>query len=415
MCGALQRGYDPARGVSPGSAAWRAVFLAALLISAALPTFPAGAFDTATAGETQPTGRAALPEAGEYHTPLAGEPYRATLLGHDVDIPARDRDNVLAFTAGGSFFTPQVGDEWGFPFAAFYVKHRWDDSRIRAIVSLFVNEADLAVNSGKFELLGHLDNDTVPFPMAEIVNGHEFKPSSIEWGTVSAWLGAGYRKPVPPYQSDNDFRLQLFAEGGYLYSKRTGDTGSTVQLPPDTPLYGFRLRARYDSFRRNIMELPHEGWAWGADLEYVRRVRWGDANYGGTEFLRKDTQDYAKVAGYAMVATGIPGLSERHRLLFSLYGGDAMYNALDRFSAFRIGGAPSPPKPTTSTGFPIPARCSTSSRSRITSFPPSNTVMNSASRSISTCAAPSPGSTGPSSPPTASTSPKTWGRSSRWG
>ncbi len=49
-----------------------------------------------------------------------------------------------------------------------------------------------------------------------------------------------------------------------------------------------------------------------------------------------------KFSGYLLGAFGIPGLSERNRVLVSAYGGFAPGNNLDRFSAFRIGGGPFP-------------------------------------------------------------------------
>jgi hypothetical protein len=94
---------------------------------------------------------------------------------------------------------------------------------------VFVIEADLSKDYGKLELLGHLDNDTGPFATTEIVNGQEYKPSSIVSGSVSAWLGAGYRRFVATFQADNGFGTKLIAEGGYLYSNRTNDTGRGVQ------------------------------------------------------------------------------------------------------------------------------------------------------------------------------------------
>jgi hypothetical protein len=318
----------------------RWLFLLAFLAAAVFAGAPACAEDAAAPAPAQPAAQAPVADKTEYHTPLAGNPYRTTLLGRDIDIPVRNRANTLALTLGATFFSPNIADSGGLPFAALYWLHHWEDSRVRAIVSILVNEVDVAKNFGKFELLGHLDNDTVPFDMAEIVDGQEFKPSAIKSGNVSAWLGAGYRRPVYPWQTDNDLRVQLFAQGGYLYAKRAGATGSTVQLPPPTLTYGARLRTRYDSFRRNLMELPHEGWAGGMDLEYNRRDRWSDANYGGDNFTKVETQDYAKFSGYLMGAAGIPGLSEKNRLLASAYGGAALYRTLDRFSAFRVGGGP---------------------------------------------------------------------------
>jgi hypothetical protein len=192
----------------------------------------------------------------------------------------------------------------------------------------------------RFELLGHIENYTIPFPSAEIEEGIEITESRIIWGQVAAWLGAGYRLPVAPFQMDNDLRVQIFYEGGYLYSGRTKDTGSQVKLPPDTYTHGMRLRVRYDGMRRNLMELLHKGFAAGMDTEWGRRQVWSDANYGGSILGKGATQEFVKLSGYLIAATEIPGLSERNRMVSSFHGGMVAKGVLDRFSLFRIGGGP---------------------------------------------------------------------------
>lgn len=279
----------------------------------------------------------------EYRTPLAGDELHTSFLGYPIHIPARNRDNVFAvITLGGMLFSPKLGGSDALPIGAVYWRHRWEKYNVRTVISIFQNEADLTRSFGEFELLGHLDNETLPAPTAEIVNGEEVKESSIWSGTFSGWLGTGWRKPVAPYHVDNDLKLQAFYHAGYLYTDSSDDTGPQVRLPPDTLVHGIRLRARYDSFNRNLMELPHSGWAGGMDLEFTRRDRWSDANYGGGELRGSDTRDYAKFSGYLSGATGIPWLSERNRLLASVYGGFTLDSTLDRLSSFRIGGGPFP-------------------------------------------------------------------------
>jgi len=277
-----------------------------------------------------------------YHTPLAGEPYKTTVLGRPVSIEARDRENIMALTLGANLYTPDLGGNTGLPIAALYLCNRWDSWWLRSIVGVFVNEVDAAKSYGRFQLLGHFENSTVPFADTEIKDGEEIKSSSVIWGTVAGWLGAGIRIPIEPFQSDNDLRLQLFYQGGYFYNKRTSDTGPNVHLPPDTFFNGLRFRARYDGLRRNIMELPHEGWATGGDLEYTWRDKWSDSSFGALVFDKDETREYMKLSGYLIGAGGIPWLSERHRLVGYLHGGVSPVGRLDRFSAFRAGGGPFP-------------------------------------------------------------------------
>lgn len=303
--------------------------------------------DAASAEDPCPIQRVQKEPAAEreYHTPMAGEPCRPEVFGRTIDILGRDRDNSAALVLGATFFTPQLAGEEFLPIGAFYWKHRWDDTRFRGVFSIFVNEADVSKTFGAGQLLGHLDNNTIPFPTAEIAGGQEVKHTSIISGTVNGRLGAGLRLPVAPFQADNDLRVQIFYQGGYLYSKRVNETSPWVVLPPDTLVHGPLLRVRYDGLRRNLLELPHQGVAFGMDTEFMRRDTWSDANYGGrgaVVYKQDDTRDYLKVSGYLTAATGIPGLSEKNRFLVSFYGGFAPSGNLDRFSAYRIGGGPFP-------------------------------------------------------------------------
>ena len=282
-----------------------------------------------------------LPEY-EYHTPLAGEACDIECLGRKVALPPRNRENTRAFVLGGSLFAPELAGHAFIPIGAFYYKHRFDDIRVRSTFSILVNELDVSKTLGHFQILGHFDNNTIPFSSSEIEEGAEVKSSAIKWGTVNARLGAGWRLPVAPFQVDNDLRVQLYYQAGYLYSKRTADTGAGVLLPPDTLVHGALFRVRYDGLHRNLMELPHEGVATGMDAEFQHRADWSDANYGAASFSRDQTQDYLKLSGYLNIATGIPFLSEKNRLLTGVYGGFAPYGTLDRFSTFRIGGGPIP-------------------------------------------------------------------------
>jgi hypothetical protein len=316
--------------------------LANLLFCAVLAGSPP---ETAAADESPVTAQEANKSPAvkrEYHTPLAGEPNTLEVFGRTIDILGRNRDNGSALVLGGTLFRPQLAEQVFLPIGAFYLKHRWDETRFRGIFSILVNEVDVTKTFGKWQLLGHLDNNTVPFPMAEIAGGQEVKRTSIISGTVNGRVGAGLRIPVYPFQADNDLRIQLFLQEGYLYSKRTKDTGLTVALPPDTLVHGPLLRVRYDGLRRNLLELPHSGMATGMDMEFTRRDKWSDANYGGSLFRESETRDFIKLSGYISAATGIPGLSEKNRLLFNFFGGFAPAGTLDRFSAYRIGGGPFP-------------------------------------------------------------------------
>lgn len=319
----------------------------AILIALAVTCggFPVAAAAEGEAGnpDLQPIAIGPDPEdAHDVHVPIAGEEYKTRFMGQSILIPKRNRDNVFALTLGANLYNPEVSDDFVLPIAALYWRHRGENWWTRNIFGLFVNEMDVARSFGRFQLLGHLDNNTVPSDDTEIKDGKSVASTSVIWGTVSGWLGTGYRVPVAPFQADNDFRMQLLYHAGYFYNKRTSNTGSNVRLPPDTLYHGFRLRTRYDGILRNLMELPHQGWAMGGDMELTRRNIWSDSTFGDMLFSGTDTRDYLKLSGYLIGATKFPGLSDRHHLIGYLHGGVSPVGKLDRFSAFRAGGGPFP-------------------------------------------------------------------------
>lgn len=282
-------------------------------------------------------------EAAVYRTPLAGEPLHIVILDKTFEIPRLDRGRVTALVLGGEYYTPTQGETFGTPIGAFYLKRVWEESRTRNVISIFVNELEYDRSFGNLEFVTRFDNHTLPGGQREVVNNTEIKPSDAEWGTVVASLGPGLRYKVAPFQVDNDLRFQLLGRVGYFYAKRTNDTGPNLVLPPSTMLYGVKLRGRYDGMRRNLLELPHTGMASGFDLDYMHRDRWADfGTIPDALFTRAHTRDYVQFNGYFMGVGEIPGLSEKHRILFSFHGGITPQKSADRYNAITIGGGPLP-------------------------------------------------------------------------
>jgi hypothetical protein len=296
-----------------------------------------------TAAPLEERGAAVSGEAAEYHTPLAGEPFRTVFIGKSIDIPAKDRGSVTALTLGGVFYTPKQGDTFATPIGALYLKRVWEESRTHNVISIFVNDLEYDKSFGNLELVTRLENNTIPFGQKEVVNNREIKSSDTVWGTAIASMGPGLRYKVAPFQVDNDLRLQLLGKVGYFYAKRTSDTGPNLVLPPDTMLYGVKLRGRYDGMRRNLLELPHTGMAAGFDLDYMYRDKWADfGTIPDALFTKANTRDYLQFNGYIMGVGGIPGLSEKNRILFSIHGGFTPEKSADRYNAITIGGGPLP-------------------------------------------------------------------------
>jgi hypothetical protein len=219
----------------------------------------------------------------------------------------------------------------------------WEQSRTRNILSVFVNDLEYGRSFGNLELVTRFENNTIPFGQREVVNDREIKSSDTVWGTVIGSMGPGLRYKVAPFQVDNDLRLQLLGKVGYFYATRTSDTDPRLVLPPETMLYGVKLRGRYDGMRRNLLELPHTGMAAGFDLDYMHRDRWSDFGTSPAAlFSKSNTQNYLQFNGYLMGVGGIPGMSEKNRILFSLHGGVTPGKSTDRFNAITIGGGPLP-------------------------------------------------------------------------
>jgi len=289
---------------------------------------------------SEPNGAGARKTDEEYHTPLAGEPFHFEFMGRSIDIPAQDRSNWSSLELGGAVYIPDIGNTTVVPTFALYMRRTWERARLRIVASGIKNEVDGAKSFGSFDLVGRFENYTNPFSEKGLFHNEEIDPSAVKWGTLSSFLGAGLRYPVSPYQVDNDLRLQLFGRVGYLYSRETNDTGQNVKLPPDTVLYGMKLRGRYDGIRRNLMELPHTGMAAGFDVDFVHRKNWADYGNPFVTFKKDDSQNYFALSGYALGAFGIPGLSEKNRVLASVHGGWIDRKSADRYNAFRLEGGP---------------------------------------------------------------------------
>jgi len=326
---------------------WMPLLLPLLVaVSVVYPGWTKGAIAEQTAVVTssqEEKGGAASSAAAAYHTPLAGEALHTVFMGKAVDLPAIDRSRVTALTLGGVFYTPKQGATAATPIGALYVMRIWENSRTRDAISVFVNDLEYDKSFGNLELVARFENNTVPLGQREVVNNQEIKASDTKWGTVMGSLGPGLRYKVAPFQVDNDLRLQLLGKAGYFYAARTKDTGPDLVLPPDTMLYGVKLRGRYDGLRRNLLELPHAGMAAGFDLDYTHRDKWSDfGTVPDAVFTKANTQDYFQANGYLMGAGGIPGLSEKNRVLFSLHGGVTPEKSADRYNAITIGGGPLP-------------------------------------------------------------------------
>lgn len=283
--------------------------------------------------------------ADEEPTPLAGEEFHTEVLGEPVSVPPRDRKTVTAASFGVQYLPDGPTSYQVLPFGAFYLWRHSNDykERVRGTFSVAVN--DVAYNVGShssngWEMRFTFNNMIIPLGRSEYVEGQIVRDVEVEWNYVFAGFGVAYRKLLAPGQQDNAVEISLAYEPGYRWFKGTNHTSPNFTVPSDTYEGRVHLRLRKDALQRNLMELPHRGYAFGGDFFYGHRATW--RQWGGVAFDAPDAnreRRYLMGSLYAVTASGLPFLnSERHRIITSWYGG--IGRNLDRFSTFRLPGRP---------------------------------------------------------------------------
>ncbi|HEX5053123.1 MAG TPA: hypothetical protein VFZ65_15215 [Planctomycetota bacterium] len=276
-----------------------------------------------------------------YRTPRSGEGVRGTVFGWPIDIAARDRRSVAVWQIGvdAAF---DADDSESVPFGSLYFWERPDqESLLRATLAVIYDQVTwVQTDAHGSDLIVTFENYTPPWTSGELVDGVVADGEKIYWGYVRAGIGVGSRRQVGP-QNDNMFAGDVLFEPGVLYFARGDRTDAAYQVPDSTPELRLRGIVRYDDIERNLLELAHEGLAFGADAVLGHRVQSEPWGLPGTE-LHDGNQTYAEVTAYAFGITGVPGLlavgQERNRVYASVHGG--LGDGLDRYSAQRVGGGP---------------------------------------------------------------------------
>jgi hypothetical protein len=290
-----------------------------------------------------------------YRSLRAGEGFRTSLFGFDATIEPRDRRSTSAIDVGAVAQFPGADEASFLPFASLYFWRRPDERRfLRATVGFVYNDVVAAHSFGNspFEAVFAFENNTVPFDdNAQWVDGERNEAEELRKVWVRGGVGLGYRRQVvpgwkplvfsegvDPQKPDNMFSAYLLAEPKYLYFSRRNSAESFV-LPQDTFELQGRAALRWDSLERNLLELPHRGFAVGFDATYGWRSNWEDWGIDGVERAERGRHPRL-LQTYAVAATGIPGIdNERHRLIPTVHAGWGW--GLDRFSQPRVGGGPS--------------------------------------------------------------------------
>jgi len=288
-----------------------------------------------------------LDEPGKpYRALRSGEGFRTNVMGRDVRVEPRDRRVVDAWDLGITN-SPRADTSEILPFGALYFwRHPDEDTLFRGVVVGLFNEIYYARSPkdwGPFEWIATLDTFTVPVGQSELIDGEDREASELIWGYVRAGFGFGYRRQIEPGNQDNMLALGFTVEPGLLFFDEGEDTAANLDVPQTTFESRFRLQFRMDALVRNLIELPHSGFALGSDLLYGHREPWDDWGRPGSQTFHRasSSRDYVEFTGYALGVTGVPFVeSERHRLFATVHGG--VGEGLDRFSAVRVGGGPDP-------------------------------------------------------------------------
>jgi hypothetical protein len=250
------------------------------------------------------------PAHAEEPTPLAGEEFHTEVLGEPVKVPPRDRKTVTAASAGIAYLPNGPSFYQVLPFGAFYVWRHSDDykERFRGSFSVAVN--DVAYNVGShasngWELRFTFNNMIIPLGRAEYVEGQIIRDVEVEWNYAFAGVGLAYRKWLAPGQQDNALEVSLTYEPGYRWFQRSKGTARGFIVPTDTYEGRLHARLRRDALERNIMELPHRGYAFGGDFLYGHRATWG--RWGGVAPFEspnvEQERDYLMGSVYAIASS----------------------------------------------------------------------------------------------------------------
>lgn len=281
-------------------------------------------------------------QTSPWRTARSGEGVRGTVFGSVREVAARDRRSVWAWTAGVAS-APDADESAAWPYGSLYVFERPDDDRLlRAVVAGVYNDVFLARRLGGDagrEWVATVSTYTPPWSSGELIDGQIADAEKVQWGHVRPGAGVGWRQSVGP-EPDNMFATDVIVEPGLLYFGRAERTAAAFQLPDSTFEVRLRWQTRLDVLERNLLELPHAGYALGADVVYGYRARWGDWGLPGTEVHRGGPgRAYAQASAYGFAIGDVPMLrDERWRAWASLQGG--IGETVDRFSAVRVGGGP---------------------------------------------------------------------------
>ncbi|MDQ2971107.1 MAG: hypothetical protein M3R34_08205 [Acidobacteriota bacterium] len=279
--------------------------------------------------------------AEEDRTPRAGEAYSGTVFGRLISAPALDRRVVTDVNLSIDVIPDALEKRRFVPTGGVLLwRNRGEEhGRLRAVLSGLYDDVRWdAAPAGRRGLALTFFNETLPWDRSEYVQAVRVSGADLQRYQVRAGAGVGWRRAIAPGNQDNAVEIGLTLEPGALFFSSGTRTSPDFQIPRDVFEGRIHLRFRLDGLERNILELPHAGWAAGLDGVAGQRAGW--RSWGGGVFGVQSGaagRRWDRIEGWGLAAFGTPGASrERHRWIASAYAGIGSH--LDRFSAFRLGG-----------------------------------------------------------------------------
>lgn len=282
----------------------------------------------------------ATPAPAQDATILAGEAFTRTALGMTFDVPARDRETVTEAFADVGWIPSGPDGKTVNPEAALLLWRQRDGGarRLRAVlVGIYDDVRWNRRVAPDLDFVLTFENTTFPWARSEYAGGERLESEELEWHSIRAGAGIAFRRALPPGHADNFFEASLAFEPGLLFFSKGSSAASSFTEPANSYEGRLHARVRADAFTRNILELPHAGWAAGLDAWAAHRAGWEDWGGGPTgPHAAASTRSWTALSGYALAAVPLPLGDRRHRILASVYAGTG--SNLDRFSAFRLSG-----------------------------------------------------------------------------
>jgi hypothetical protein len=142
-----------------------------------------------------PNGQAIERNDEKYHMPFAGEPLHFEFMGRSIDVAARDRGNKTFLDLCRNIYVPNFADKTATLWGDLYIKRTWKKTRLLVIASVLENEAEGVWSLGNFEVIGRFENYIDPFGETGFLHNQDVDQSTVRWGTLSGFIGAGLRLP----------------------------------------------------------------------------------------------------------------------------------------------------------------------------------------------------------------------------